>query len=185
MEQELVHGCRELVNMEVAKKAEMVDEPTINDSIHDAVEVLWYKVLEQMSRWSSNWVSMKGENMKIGESCSELRKEIEQFKSQCESTTDVELKEIHEEIQQSGLGLQELFDERAWLRKESARVEAEIKQVEEEIKKKLLGKNIIVIEQEELNYIDKLGTQYQDNPEDIWKFSSMNLVYGHLVGALE
>ena len=46
------------------------------------------------------------------------------------------------------------------MRKESARVEAEIKQIEEEIKKKLLGKKVIVIEQEELDYIDRLGTQY-------------------------
>ena len=81
--------------------------------------------------------------------------------------------------------LQELFDERAWLRKESARVEAEIKQIEEEIKKKLLGKKVVVIEQEELDYIDRLGTQYREHPEDIQKFSSMNLVSGHLVGALE
>jgi len=39
-------------------------------------------------------------------------------------------------------------------------VEAEIKQVKEEIKKKLLGKKIVVIEQEELKYIDGLGTHY-------------------------
>jgi len=39
-------------------------------------------------------------------------------------------------------------------------VEAEIKQVKEEIKKKLLGKKVVVIEQEELDYIDMLGTHY-------------------------
>lgn len=146
----MVHGCRDLVNMEVAEKAEMVDEPTIDESSHDAVEVLRYKVLEQMSQWSSNYV-MKAESINIWESCSELRKELEELKSQCESTTDMELKELDEEFRQSGLDLQELFDERAQLRKESARVEAEIKQVEEEIKKELLGKKIVVIEQEELD----------------------------------
>ena len=64
-------------------------------------------------------------------------------------------------------------------------MEAEIKQIEEEIKKKLLGKKVVVIEQEELDYIDRLGTHYREHPEDIQKFSSMNLVSGHLVGALE
>ena len=59
---------------------------------------------------------------------------------------DDELKELDEEIWQSGLGLQEILDERARLRKKSAMVEAEIKQIEEEIKKKLLGKEITVIE---------------------------------------
>jgi len=44
--------------------------------------------------------------------------------------------------------------------KESANVETEIKQVEEEIKKKILGKKVVVIEQEELDYIDRLGTHY-------------------------
>jgi len=62
---------------------------------------------------------------------------------------------------------------------------AEIKQVEEEIRKKLLGKRVVVIEQEELDYIDMLGTHYRENPGDIRKLSSMNLVNGHLVGALE
>ena len=123
--------------------------------------------------------------MKLRKGCSELRRELEELKSQCESTTDMELKELDGGIQQGELGLQELFDERARLRKESARVEAEVKQVEEEIKKKLLGKKVVVIEQEELDYIDKLGTHYQENPEDIRKLSSMNLINGHLVGALE
>ena len=63
-------------------------------------------------------------------------------------------------------------------------VEAKIKQVEEEIKK-LLGTKIIVIGQEELDYIDRLGTHYREHPEDIRKLSSVNLVNGHLVGALE
>ena len=40
-------------------------------------------------------------------------------------------------------------------------VEAKIKQIEEEIKKKLLGNKIMVIEQEELDYIDRLGTHYK------------------------
>ena len=123
--------------------------------------------------------------MKIRESCSELRRELEELKSQCGSTTDVELKELDEEIRQSGLGLQELLDERTRLRKKSAMVEAEIKQVEEEIKKKLLGKKIVVIEQEELDYIDRLGTHCRDNPVDVPKLSSMKVVNGHLVGALE
>ena len=64
-------------------------------------------------------------------------------------------------------------------------VEAEIKQIEEEIKKKLLGNKIMVIEQEELNNIHRLGTHYRDKPEDVWKLTSMNIVNGHLVGALE
>ena len=48
---------------------------------------------------------MKAENMKIREGYSELKKELEELKSQCESTTDGELKELDEEIRQSGLGL--------------------------------------------------------------------------------
>jgi len=123
--------------------------------------------------------------MKIQERCLELRRELEELKSQCGSTMDDELKELDEEIRQSGLGLQELLDERAWLRKKSAMVEAKIKQIEEEIKKKLLGNKIVVIEQEELDYIDRLGTHYRDNPEDVRKLTSMKIVNGHLVGALE
>ena len=84
--------------------------------------------------------------MNIRESCSELKRELEELNSQCGSTKDVELKELDEEIRQSGLGLQELLDERARLRKKSVMVEAEIKQIEEEIKKKLLGKKIVGIE---------------------------------------
>ena len=88
----------------------MVDEPTTGESRHNAGEVFRYKVLEQMGRWSSNWVSMKAENMKIREGCLELRKELEELKSQCESTMDGELKELGEEIQQNGLGIQEVLD---------------------------------------------------------------------------
>jgi len=64
-------------------------------------------------------------------------------------------------------------------------VEAETKQIEKEIKKKLLGKKVVVIEQEGLNYIDRLGTHYRDDPEDVWNLSSIKIVNGHLVGALE
>ena len=77
------------------------------------------------------------------------------------------------------------MDERAWLRKKSAMVEAKIKQIEEEIKKKLLGNKIVEIEKEELDYIDRLGTHYLDKPEDVRKLTSMKIVNGHLVGALE
>ena len=65
-----------------------------------------------MGRWSSKWVSMKAENMKIHEGCSGLRKELEELKSQCRSMIDGELNQLDEEIQQSGLGLQEILDER-------------------------------------------------------------------------
>lgn len=71
------------------------------------------------------------------------------------------------------------------LKEEKCLVEAEIKQIEEEIKKKLLGKKVVVIEQEELNYIDRLGTYYCENTEDVRKLSSMRVVNGHLVGALK
>ena len=64
-------------------------------------------------------------------------------------------------------------------------VEAKIKQIEKEIKKKLLGNKTVVIEQEALDYIDRLGTHYRDKPEDVWKLTSMKIVNGHLVGALE
>ena len=107
----------------------MVDEPTTSESSHNAGKVFLYKVLEQVSQWSSDWVLMKAENMKIQESCSGLRRELEELKSQRRSTMDGEFKELDEEIRQSGLGLQELLDERARLRKKSAMVEAEIKQV--------------------------------------------------------
>jgi len=166
-------------------KGKMEDTPTKGESSHGPGEVLRYEVLEQMRQWSSNWVAMKAENMKFREGYSELRRELEELRSQCGSTTDVELKELDKEIQRSGLGLQELFDERARLRKESAKLEAEIKLIEEEIKGKLLGKKIVVIDQEELDYIDRLGTYYRDNPEDERKLSSMRVVNGHLIGALE
>ena len=71
----------------------------IGESSHDVIEDLWYKILEHMSRWSSNWVSMKAENMKIRGSCSGLIRELEKLRSQCESTTDMELKGLDEEIQ--------------------------------------------------------------------------------------
>jgi len=64
-------------------------------------------------------------------------------------------------------------------------VEAKIQQLEEDIRKKLLGKKVVVIEQDELDYIDKLGTYYHDNPEDVQKLSSMEVVKVHLVGTLE
>lgn len=73
---------------------------------------------------------------------------------------DDELKELDEEIQQDGLDLQELLDERARLRKKSAMVETEIKQLEDEMKKKLLEKKVVVIEQNELDYINRMGTHY-------------------------
>ena len=41
---------------------------------------------------------MKAENMKIQERCLELRRELEELKSQCGSTMDDELKELDEEI---------------------------------------------------------------------------------------
>lgn len=159
------------MSMEKVDKAVMVDEGD-----HSAVKALRYKVLEHMGRWSSSWVAMQAENMKIRESFSELRRELEELRSQCESTTSIELDEFDEEIHQSRLGLQELFDERARLRKERAKVETEVKQIEEEIKRRLLGKKVVVIEQEELDYIDKLEAHYREHPRDIRKFSSMDLV---------
>jgi len=152
-------------------RGEMVD-----DGDHSTVKEPRYDVLEHMGRWSSNWVTMQAENMKIRESCSELRKELEELRSQCESTTSIELDEVGEEIHQNRLGLQELFDERARLRKERSKVEMKVEQVEEEIKRRLLGKKVVVIEQEELDYIDKLEAHYREHPVDLRKFSSMDLV---------
>ncbi|MCY6524990.1 hypothetical protein, partial [Actinobacillus pleuropneumoniae] len=98
-EQGLVQVPSDSVNMEKAEKEVLVDEPMKGESSHSAVKGLRYEVLEHMSRWSYEWVSMKAENMKIRESYSELKKELEELKSQCGSTTDVELKELDEEIQ--------------------------------------------------------------------------------------
>ena len=55
VEQGLVQVAGDLVNMEKAEKSLMVDE---GESSHNAVEALWYEVLEHMSRWSSNWAAM-------------------------------------------------------------------------------------------------------------------------------
>ena len=79
--------------MEKVDKAVMVD-----DGDHSAVKALRYEVLEHMGRWSSSWVVMQAENMKIRESCSELRKELEELRSQCESMTSIELNEFDEAI---------------------------------------------------------------------------------------
>lgn len=98
---------------------------------------------------------------------------------------DGELMKLEKEIQHNGLDPQELLDERAQLRKKSTMVETGIKQLREEIKKKLLGKKLVVITQDELDYIDRLGTQYHNNPKDVRKCSSMKVVNGHLVGALK
>ena len=65
MEQGLVQVAGDLVNMDKAEKAVMVNEPTKGESSHSAVKALRYEVLEHMSRWGSEWVSMKAENMKI------------------------------------------------------------------------------------------------------------------------
>ena len=67
--------------MEKARKAEMMDEPMTGESSHDVVQDLRYKILEQMGQWSSNWVSMKAESMKLREGCSELKRELEELKS--------------------------------------------------------------------------------------------------------
>ena len=96
VEQGLVLIASDLVNMEKAEKAVMVDD---GESGHNAVKALQYDVLEHMSQWSSNWVAMQAENMKIRESCSELRRELEELKSQCGSMIDIELNGLDEEIQ--------------------------------------------------------------------------------------
>lgn len=44
---------------------EMVEGPMVGESSHDGGEDFQYKVLEKMSRWSSEWILMKAENMKI------------------------------------------------------------------------------------------------------------------------
>jgi len=146
----------------------------MGDSDHSAVKTLRYEVLEHMGRWCSSWVAMQTEIMKIRESCSKLREELKELRSQYESTTCLELDKVDEEIHQNRLGLQGLFNKRARLRKERSKVEIEVKQVEEEIKRRLLGKKVVVIEQEELDYIDKLEAHYREL--DLRKFSSKDLV---------
>jgi len=158
----------------------VVKGPMAGESSHDAGEAFRYKVLEQMSRWSFEWALMKAENMKIHEGCSKVKEELEELKNQCGSTMEVdELKELDEEIQQNGLSLQELLDERVRIREKSSMVEIKVKHLEDAMKK------VIVIEQDELDYIDKLGDYYQNNQGDVWKLSSMEALNGHLVGALE
>jgi len=148
----------------------------MGDSDHSAVRTLRYEVLEHKGRWNSGWVAMQTEIMKIRESCSELRKELKELRNQCEDTTNIELDKVDEEIHLNRLDLQEIFDKRARLREERSKVETEVKQVEEEIKRRLLGKKVVVIEQGELDYIDKLEAHYREYPMDIRKFSSKSLV---------
>jgi len=59
-----------------------------------------------------------------------------------------------------------------------------MKQVANEEEEAETKKEVVVIEQE-LNYIDRLGAHYRNHPEDFRKLSSMGLINGHLVGALE
>lgn len=51
---------------------------------------------------------------------------------------------LEEEIQQGNIRLQELEEERVWLRKKSALVDAKVKMMEDEIKEDFLRKNTIV-----------------------------------------
>jgi len=69
---------------------------------------------------------------------------------------------LDEEIQQGDPRLQELMSERVQLREKSTMLEAEIKKLEEGIKKDFLDKNTMVIEQDEINYIDRLWDYYQE-----------------------
>jgi len=114
--------------------------------------------------------------MRIREDCAELRKDLEGLRSQWESSTSVELDEIDERAHQNRLGLQELYDEKARLRRESSKAEMRIKRIEKEIERKLLDKKVVVIEQEELDRIDKLAAHYREQPTDIQKFSAMGMV---------
>lgn len=143
--------------MEKVDKAVMVDD---GESNHSAVKAFRYEILEHMSRWSSNWVAMQAENMNIRESCSEIRRELEELRSRCESTTDLELNEFDDEIRRSELGLQELFDERARLRRESAKVEVEVKRIEEV---KYLKRNV----EKEHKTIDTSETKFLKQVADI------------------
>lgn len=148
----------------------------VADRDHNTVKTLQYKILECMADWSSEWVAVRAENMRIWEDCAALRKDLEGLKSQWESSTNVELDEIDEGIRQNRLGLQDLFNEKARLKRESSKVEARVKQIEKEIERRLLDKEVVVIEQEELDRIDKLATHYWEHPMDIWKFSAMDMI---------
>lgn len=66
-------------------------------------------------------------------------------------------------------------------------VEIEVKQLEDAIKRDFLGRKVVVIEQDELDYIDRLGDYHRDNQMDVWRLSSLCIegVNGHLVGALK
>jgi len=57
---------------------------------------------------------------------------------------DVELMKLDKEIQQNGLSLQELLDERFQLRKKSGMVETKVKHLEEEMKKNVFSKKVVV-----------------------------------------
>ena len=54
------------------------------------------------------------------------------------------------------------MNERVRLREKSAMTEAEFKKLEEGIKKDLLNRKTVVIEQDELKYIDRLGDYRQE-----------------------
>ena len=95
--------------------------------------------------------------MKIREGCSELRREFEELKSQCGSTMDGELKELDEEIQQGDIKIQELMNDRVRLREKSSMAGAEVKKLEEGIKKDFLDRKTVVIKQDELDKIERLG----------------------------
>lgn len=120
--------------------------------------------------------------MQIGSSMADLREELNNIHVE----TD-ELKGLHEEIRQDGLRLQELLDGRVRLREKSTMVEIEVKQLEDMMKRVFLGRKAVVIEQDELDYIEKLGDYHRDNQTDVRRLSLLWIegVNGHLVGALK
>ena len=86
------------------------------ESSHDLGEAFKYKVLEQISRWSSKWTSTKAENMKIWEGYEKIKEELEELKDhyEDEDVADVTTMEDELEIDQVGPGsysLQTLMDE--------------------------------------------------------------------------
>ena len=66
---------------------------------------------------------------------------------------------LNEEIRQGDLRLQELMDERVWLREKSTMEKEEVKKLEEGIKD-FLSRKTVVIEQDELDYINRHGDCY-------------------------
>lgn len=98
-----------------------------------------------------------------------------------------ELDELDEKIQHVDRKLQELVGERVHLRERSTMLQAKVKGLEDEIKRDFLCCKLVVIEEHELDYIDKIGAYYWAIQDDIQMVGSLRVEEVNVcqLGALE